>query len=209
MGILTDDMKRVVRQQRFGFIATVCPDGTPNLSPKGTTAVWDDDHLVFGDLASPTTMANLRQNPAMELNVVDVYSRKGYRFKGTVRIVEKDEALFGEIHEAFDTGTRGGPQGPDSGAVIRAAERGAGAAADLPRLHAGDDREGNQGAVGRLLGGRARQPDGGPGVRGVADAPTDTPAPFAFLTCRLRQSARPHHSDPCPRHSDPELPESS
>ena len=107
MGILNDDMKRVVRQQRFGFIATVCPDGTPNLSPKGTTAVWDDDHLVFGDLASPTTMANLRGNPAMELNVVDVYSRKGYRFKGTVRIVEKGEALFGEIHEAFDTGTRG------------------------------------------------------------------------------------------------------
>ena len=107
MGILNDDMKRVVRQQRFGFIATVCPDGTPNLSPKGTTAVWDDDSLVFGDLASPTTMANLRQNPAMELNVVDVYSRKGYRFKGRVRIVEKDESLFGEISEAFDTGTRG------------------------------------------------------------------------------------------------------
>ena len=107
MGILNDDMKRVVRQQRFGFIATVCPDGTPNLSPKGTTAVWDDDHLVFGDLASPTTMGNLRHNPAMELNVVDVYSRKGYRFKGTVRIVEKGEALFDEISHAFDTGTRG------------------------------------------------------------------------------------------------------
>ena len=52
MGILNDDMQRVVRQQRFGFIATVCPDGSPNLSPKGTTAVWDDDHLVFADLAS-------------------------------------------------------------------------------------------------------------------------------------------------------------
>ena len=107
MGILTDDMQRVVRQQRFGFIATVCPDGSPNLSPKGTTAVWDDDHLVFADLASPTTMANLRHNPALELNVVDVYSRKGYRFKGTVSIIEKGEALFDEICHAFDTGTRG------------------------------------------------------------------------------------------------------
>ena len=36
-------MKRVVGEQRLGFVATVCPDGTPNLSPKGTTAVWDDD----------------------------------------------------------------------------------------------------------------------------------------------------------------------
>ena len=38
---LTEDMKRVVNEQRLGFIASICPDGTPNLSPKGTTAVWD------------------------------------------------------------------------------------------------------------------------------------------------------------------------
>ncbi len=62
MGILTDDMKRVVKEQRLAFIATVCPDGTPNLSPKGTTAVWDDDHLIFVDIRSPGTVANLRQN---------------------------------------------------------------------------------------------------------------------------------------------------
>ena len=87
MGILTENMKRVVREQRLGFIATVCPDGTPNLSPKGTTAVWDDDHLVFADLRSPGTMANLRHNPAIEINVVDVVARTGYRFKGRATIV--------------------------------------------------------------------------------------------------------------------------
>ena len=109
MGILTEDMKRVVRQQRLGFVATVCPDGTPNLSPKGTAAVWDDNHLLFADLASPVTMANLRHNPAVEINLVDLYSRKGYRFKGIARIIEKetDEILFGEIFQAFEHGTRG------------------------------------------------------------------------------------------------------
>lgn len=82
MGILTEDMRRVVEAE-LGFIATVCPDGTPNLSPKGTTAVWDDDHLVFADLRSPGTIANLRSNPSIEINVVDQLVRKGYRFKGT------------------------------------------------------------------------------------------------------------------------------
>jgi len=53
VGILTEDMKRLVSEQRLGFVATVCPDGTPNLSPKGTTAVWDDDHIVFADIRSP------------------------------------------------------------------------------------------------------------------------------------------------------------
>ena len=50
--ILTEDMKRVVSEQRLGFVATVCPDGTPSLSPKGTTAVWDDEHLLFADIRS-------------------------------------------------------------------------------------------------------------------------------------------------------------
>ena len=88
MGILTSDMKRVVEEQRLGFVATVCPDGTPNLSPKGTTAVWDDAHLVFANVRSPGTLANLRQNPSVEVNVVDPLVRKGYRFKGVASILD-------------------------------------------------------------------------------------------------------------------------
>ena len=88
MGILTADMKRVVEEQRLGFVATVCPDGTPNLSPKGTTAVWDDDHLVFADIRSPGTVANVRQNAAVEVNVVDPFVRKGYRFKGVAEVIQ-------------------------------------------------------------------------------------------------------------------------
>jgi predicted pyridoxine 5'-phosphate oxidase superfamily flavin-nucleotide-binding protein len=96
MGILTNDMKRIVREQRLGFIATVCPDGTPNLSPKGTTAVWDDDHLMFADIRSPQSVRNIEHNPAVEINVVDPLVRKGYRFKGQ-----------GMIHRADDVFLRG------------------------------------------------------------------------------------------------------
>jgi len=88
MGILTADMKRVLGEQRLGFVATVCPDGTPNLSPKGTTVAWDDDHLVFANIRSPGTLANLRKNANVEVNVVDPFVRKGYRFKGVAAILE-------------------------------------------------------------------------------------------------------------------------
>jgi predicted pyridoxine 5'-phosphate oxidase superfamily flavin-nucleotide-binding protein len=81
-------MQRIVEEQRLGFVATVCPDGTPNLSPKGTTAVWDDDHLVFANIRSPGTLANLRSNPSIEVNVVDPFARKGYRFKGVASVLE-------------------------------------------------------------------------------------------------------------------------
>lgn len=102
MSILTEDMKRVVREQRLGFVATVCPDGTPNLSPKGTTTVWDDDHLVFAHLYSPNTVANLRHNPAIEINVVDPVVRKGYRFKGTAEVLTE-----GELYERIMAMYRG------------------------------------------------------------------------------------------------------
>jgi len=88
-------MKRVVEEQRLGFVATVRPDGTPNLSPKGTTAVWDDDHLVFANIRSPGTLANLRQNATVEVNVVDPFLRKGYRFRGVASVLEAG-ALYDE-----------------------------------------------------------------------------------------------------------------
>jgi uncharacterized protein len=69
IGILTDDMRRVVLEQKLGFAATVCPDGTPNLSPKGTTTVWHDDHLPFADIWSPETVRGLADNPNIEINV--------------------------------------------------------------------------------------------------------------------------------------------
>jgi predicted pyridoxine 5'-phosphate oxidase superfamily flavin-nucleotide-binding protein len=96
LGILSGDMKRIVEEQRLGFVATVCPDGTPNVSPKGTTAVWDDDHLVFADVRSPRTIKNLRTNPSVEINVVDPIVRKGYRFKGTAEIFS-DGPRFEEL----------------------------------------------------------------------------------------------------------------
>jgi hypothetical protein len=90
-----DDMRRVVREQSLGFAATVCPDGTPNLSPKGTTIVWDDEHLAFLDIHSPGTVANLAVNPSIEINVVDPIVRKGYRFKGHAEVLTS-----GELHAA-------------------------------------------------------------------------------------------------------------
>ena len=104
MGILTDDMKRLVDEQQLGFHATVCPDGSPNLSPKGSTRVWDDDHLFFGDVCSPQTTGNLRAGSLIEVNVVDPFVRKGYRFKGRAVICEPGSTGFAEGIERMRAG---------------------------------------------------------------------------------------------------------
>ena len=85
--MLDPDMRRVIDEQRLGYVASVSPDGTPNLSPKGTTAVWDDSHLVFAHIHSSQTVANIEAgNAIVEVNVVDPIKRKGYRFKGPATV---------------------------------------------------------------------------------------------------------------------------
>ncbi|GIN20573.1 pyridoxamine 5'-phosphate oxidase family protein [Siminovitchia fordii] len=98
--MIDDDMRRVIEEQRLAFVATVCPDGSPNLSPKGTIAVWDEGHLVFLHLYSQGTVNNLEQNSCIELNVVDPIRRKGYRFKGIAEIL-KSGSKFNQIVEHF------------------------------------------------------------------------------------------------------------
>jgi predicted pyridoxine 5'-phosphate oxidase superfamily flavin-nucleotide-binding protein len=83
---LSAEMQRTVLEQRLGFVATVTEDGQPNVSPKGTTTVLDDERLMFADVASPGTVANLATNPHIEVNVVDPILRKGFRFKGTATV---------------------------------------------------------------------------------------------------------------------------
>jgi predicted pyridoxine 5'-phosphate oxidase superfamily flavin-nucleotide-binding protein len=94
MPSFTDDMKRLVTEQRLGFYATVCEDGTPNLSPKGSTYVLDDDHLLFADVRSPQTVANIRAGSQVEVNIVDPLVRKGYRFKGPAEIHDPGSHLY-------------------------------------------------------------------------------------------------------------------
>ena len=88
---LDADMERVVTEQQLGFVATVSPEGRPNLSPKGTTFVVDGSRILFADVASPNTVANLAANPNVELNIVDPIVRKGYRFKGTATVHVDDD----------------------------------------------------------------------------------------------------------------------
>ena len=116
MAILTEDMYRVVREQRLGFYATVCEDGSPNLSPKGSTFLLDDDHLLFADIRSPQTMANIRRGSIVEVNVVDPFVRKGYRFKGPAVVHERGTSVWAEGLERMREA--GSTQGDRVNAVV-------------------------------------------------------------------------------------------
>ena len=99
--MLTDKIRDFLLKQRLGYVATASPDAVPNLSPKGTVFVWDETHLVFANIRSPQTVKNLRANPRLEINVIDPLSRRGYRFRGTGRVLERDGTLHGRAISFF------------------------------------------------------------------------------------------------------------
>ena len=72
---------------RMGFVATVSADGKPNVSPKATFIVVDEETIAFGEIRSPGTMANLRRQSEVEISFVDVLARSGVRIRGEARVV--------------------------------------------------------------------------------------------------------------------------
>jgi predicted pyridoxine 5'-phosphate oxidase superfamily flavin-nucleotide-binding protein len=87
---ITADMEAIIKQAILSFVATVNQDGTPNLSPKASLTVRNGV-LYFADIASPRTIQNLQRNPAVEINVVDIFQRRGYRFTGRALILAPDD----------------------------------------------------------------------------------------------------------------------
>lgn len=98
---LTEDMKRIVDEQRLGFVATVDQDGTPNLSPKATFSVLDDHSIGYCEIRSPRTMSNIARGSVVEVNFVDPFVRKGYRFKGHADVVGRSDARFADLAKRF------------------------------------------------------------------------------------------------------------
>ena len=72
---------------KMGWVATSTIDGEPNVTPKGTVQVLDDQHVVFGDLFSLKTRQNLERNPKVAITVIDPGAAKGYQVKGTAELL--------------------------------------------------------------------------------------------------------------------------
>ena len=96
-----DEIRNFVNFQKLGYVATISSDGSPNLSPKGTIAILDDSRLIFANIRSPQTIENLTKNPSIEINVIDPFSRMGYRFRGMANILS-DGSDFKKILDYFE-----------------------------------------------------------------------------------------------------------
>lgn len=98
---LTAPMKRLIENYNAGAVATINADGTPAVSPKATFVIINDACIAFGDIRSPGTVANIQLRPDVEVNFIDVLTRRAVRLKGQAEILPVASTAAQELLPVF------------------------------------------------------------------------------------------------------------
>ena len=87
---LTSEMKAMFESQ-LAVIATVSKDGAPNVGPKGSMHVVDDETLAYAESKGAKTLRNLQENPKVAVLVVDREKGAGYQVKGKAELLSSGD----------------------------------------------------------------------------------------------------------------------
>ncbi len=100
MAKLSEEAKKIIGEFGPALIATASKEGKPNVSPKGSFRVLDDEHVIFANIASSRTLANLKENPQLTAMMLDRSSRKSCRIWGRAEILDSGD-LFDSLSAEF------------------------------------------------------------------------------------------------------------
>ncbi|MBI2987231.1 MAG: pyridoxamine 5'-phosphate oxidase family protein [Deltaproteobacteria bacterium] len=76
----------VSRRDVAKVLATVNSDGSPNVGPKASTQVFDDESLVYGEFVGKRHFENVQREQRISIAVMDWEKREGYRFVGQAEV---------------------------------------------------------------------------------------------------------------------------
>jgi predicted pyridoxine 5'-phosphate oxidase superfamily flavin-nucleotide-binding protein len=95
MAKLTSEMKDIFERQ-LAAIATASKTGIPNIGPKGSMFVVDDQTLAYDEGTGEKTLRNIQENPKVAVMVVDRDTADGYQVKGSAELLTGGD-LFEQI----------------------------------------------------------------------------------------------------------------
>ena len=101
--MIDEAIKTSINESVLCWLATANARGEPNVSPKEMFVSYGDDRLVIANIASPRSVANISENPSVCVSFVDIFKQKGFKLRGSARIVERSdkrfESLLQELHK--------------------------------------------------------------------------------------------------------------
>ena len=92
---ITVDMKerigKALSEKKTCVWGSNSKSGAPELCFRGSTYVWDDEHLAFWDRSRGLSTKNLEENPQGCMIYFDSTDRVGWRFYGEAKIYKDGE----------------------------------------------------------------------------------------------------------------------
>lgn len=92
---ITDEMKERINKaftdKKPCVWATASKDGVPSISFRGSTFVWDDEHLAIWERGHQSGEKHMQENPDVVMLYADLPARVGWRFYGKATIYKDGE----------------------------------------------------------------------------------------------------------------------
>jgi hypothetical protein len=100
---LSDEMRgaldRALTDRSPVMVATASAKGVPDLAFKGSTMVWDSEHLAFWERSHGQVERNLAENPNVALLYRNAETRTSWKFVGVAELLRHGEAAVADLRE--------------------------------------------------------------------------------------------------------------
>lgn len=108
MAKIPGEVKEMFKNQ-LPLIATASKGGIPNVGPKGSMCVVDDETIAYSEGTRRTTLKNIKENPNVSIIVVDREKLDGYQLKGNAEVVTSG-GVYEEVAKRQEARNRPRPE---------------------------------------------------------------------------------------------------
>ncbi|MEA5465976.1 pyridoxamine 5'-phosphate oxidase family protein [Leptothoe sp. PORK10 BA2] len=94
--MITAEVSQSIESSVLCWLATIAPDGSPNVSPKEVFMHDGNGRIIVAHIASPQTVRNIESNPLVCLSFIDVFTQKGHKVRGIAKILRESHDRYPE-----------------------------------------------------------------------------------------------------------------
>ncbi len=87
-------IQQSVNESVLCWLATVDPEGKPNVSPKEMFVPYEDKYILIANIASPKSAANIKENSFVCVSFIDILKQKGFKLSGIAKLIDSSEQQF-------------------------------------------------------------------------------------------------------------------
>lgn len=120
---LTDEMRQSLLESQGTWetpqVGTASLSGIPDVAPKASVVVWDEEHLVFWERSHGKTRANLVENPNVCVFFFSPTNQKFWKFFGVAELLHDGELRQQIMEQTYASELDRDPERKGLAVVIR------------------------------------------------------------------------------------------